>query len=138
MTATVVHPYVVRDPEVLEGEPVIQGTKTPVRAIVELWRSGILPEEIPVHLPHITLAQVFDALSYYAEHQDEVNHYIEVNCFSQFYNFISLRQPLIKRRCSATRKTHTGRIIIAPVLVGAQSRPFFRCYYGLWFPATIL
>jgi hypothetical protein len=53
--------------------------QTPVRAIVELWRIGILPGEIPMHLPHIALAQVFDALSYYTEHQEEVNRYIEIN-----------------------------------------------------------
>jgi len=63
----------------MDGEPVIHGTKTPVRAIVELWRLGMPPEEIPTHLPHITLAQVFAALSYYAEHQPEINHYIEIN-----------------------------------------------------------
>ena len=70
---------VVSDRALLGGEPVIRGTKTPVRAIVELWRIGMLPEEIPEHLPHIRLAQVFNALSYYAEHQSEINHYIEIN-----------------------------------------------------------
>ena len=70
---------VVSDSALLGGEPVIRDTKTPVRAIVELWRIGIPPEEIPEHLPHITLAQVFNALSYYADHQSEINHYIEIN-----------------------------------------------------------
>ena len=79
MTVTTLHPYVISDSTLLGGEPVIRGTKTPVRAIVELWRIGILPEETPEHLPHLSLAQVFDALSYYAEHQDEINHYIEIN-----------------------------------------------------------
>lgn len=73
------HSYVVTDPALLQGEPVIVGTKTPVRAIVEMWRMGVLPEEIPTHLPHLTLAQVFDALSYYAENQHEINQYIEAN-----------------------------------------------------------
>jgi uncharacterized protein (DUF433 family) len=72
-------PYVISDSKLLGGEPVIRGAKTPVRAIVELWRIGMPPEEIPEHLPHITLAQVFGALSYYAEHQAEINHYIEIN-----------------------------------------------------------
>jgi len=71
--------HIVTDSELLDGEPIIRGTKTPVRAIVELWRLGIAPEEIPIHLPHITLAQVFAALSYYADHQSEINHYIEIN-----------------------------------------------------------
>lgn len=67
--------YIVSDSAVLDGEPVIRGSKTPVRAIVEYWRLGIAPEEIPTHLPHITLAQVFDALRYYAENQAQINHY---------------------------------------------------------------
>ena len=37
------------------------------------------PEEIPGHLPHLTLAQVFDALSYHADHQAEIERYIEQN-----------------------------------------------------------
>jgi len=79
MSTTRSHTYIVTDNSLLDGEPVIRGTKTPVRAIVELWRLGIHPEEIPLHLPHITLAQVFDALSYYAENQREINRYIELN-----------------------------------------------------------
>lgn len=71
--------YVVHNAKLLNGEPIIKGTKTPVRAIVELWRAGILPEEIPVHLPHLSLAQVFGALAYYADNQLEVNQYIEAN-----------------------------------------------------------
>lgn len=57
----------------------IKGTRTPVRAIVELWRLGHAPEEIPQHLPHVTLAQVFDALSYFSDHQEEIVGYIERN-----------------------------------------------------------
>lgn len=73
------HRYIERKAGILSGEPVIVGTRTPVRAIVELWRMGYTPEEIPVHLPHLTLAQIFDALSYYSDNQAEINHYIELN-----------------------------------------------------------
>ncbi len=79
MVTMLTHPYVVSDTHLLEGEPIIRGTKTPVRAIVELWRLGLQPEEIPLHLPHLQLTHVFDALSYYSEHQDEINKYIELN-----------------------------------------------------------
>jgi hypothetical protein len=30
-------------------------------------------------MPHLTLAQVFDALSYYSDHQEEINAHIERN-----------------------------------------------------------
>jgi uncharacterized protein (DUF433 family) len=79
MIRTTKHAYIVTDSRILSGEPIIKGTRTPVRAIVELWRQGIAPETIPTHLPHITLAQVFDALSYYSDHQVEINAHIERN-----------------------------------------------------------
>lgn len=71
--------YIVRADGILQGEPIIKGTRTPVRAIVEMWRSGTPPEAIPEGLPHLTLAQIFDALSYYSDHQAEINGYIERN-----------------------------------------------------------
>jgi uncharacterized protein (DUF433 family) len=79
MSTATEHFYIVTDEQILSGEPIIKGTRTPVRAIVELWRQGVIPEEIPNHLPHLTLAQVFDALSYYSDHQEEINAHIERN-----------------------------------------------------------
>lgn len=73
------HLYVVKDDNILSGEPIIKGTRTPVRAIVETWRMGIPPEEIIIGLPHLTLAQVFNALSYYSDRTKEINSYIEQN-----------------------------------------------------------
>jgi uncharacterized protein (DUF433 family) len=91
MTVATEHLYIVTNERILGGEPIIKGTRTPVRAIVETWRMGITPEEIPTHLPHLTLAQVFDALSYYSDHQDEINHYIERNRIPD-----ELIDPLVK------------------------------------------
>ncbi len=79
MTTSTEHCYVVTDDEILGGEPIVRGTRTPVRAVVELWRMGIAADQIPTSLPHLTLAQVFDALSYYSDHQDRINAYIEQN-----------------------------------------------------------
>ena len=79
MTTTTEHCYIVKDDQILGGEPIIKGTRTPVRAIVEMWRLGIAPEEVPTRLPHLTLAQVFDALSYYSDYRDEINRFIERN-----------------------------------------------------------
>jgi len=83
--------YIVRDKRILSGEPIIKGTRTPVRAIVETWRMGVAPEEIPKGLPHLTLAQVFGALTYYSDHQDEINNYIESNRIPD-----ELIDPLVK------------------------------------------
>ena len=87
------HYYIVTDDRILSGEPIIKGTRTPVRAIVELWRQGIQPEIIPQRLPHLTLAQVFDALSYYSDHQKEINRCIERNRIPD-----NLIDPLVRDR----------------------------------------
>ena len=79
MSAKTLSRYVTQNSEILNGEPIIIGTRTSVRAIVSLWQLGIMPEEILNHLPHLTLAQVFDALSFYLDHQTEINEYIERN-----------------------------------------------------------
>lgn len=73
------HCHIVRNDEILSGEPIIKDTRTPVRAIVEMWRIGVSPEEIPQRFPHLGLSQIFDALSYYLDHQSEINEYIERN-----------------------------------------------------------
>jgi uncharacterized protein (DUF433 family) len=86
------HRYIVTDPDILSGEPIIEGTRTPVRAIVEWWRQGLPAEEIPTHLPHLTPAQVFDALSYYSDHQEEINAAIERNTIPD-----DLIDPIIHR-----------------------------------------
>ncbi|MBE9060121.1 DUF433 domain-containing protein [cf. Phormidesmis sp. LEGE 11477] len=73
------HCHIVRNEEILDGEPIIKGTRTLVRAIVEMWRINVSPAEIPQRLPHLSLSQVFDALSYYLDHQAEINAHIERN-----------------------------------------------------------
>jgi uncharacterized protein (DUF433 family) len=83
--------YIVKDDEILSGEPIIKGTRTPVRAIVETWRLGVSPEEIPKGMPHLTVAQVFGALTYYSDHQAEINQYIERNRIPD-----ELIDPLVK------------------------------------------
>lgn len=71
--------YISSRPGVVGGEPCIDGTRVTVRAIVEMRRRGVLPEEIPGHIPHITLAQVYSALAYFADHQAEILAHIEAN-----------------------------------------------------------
>lgn len=79
MSVTALSRYVTQNSEILNGEPIIAGTRTSVRAIVGLWQMGIMPEEILNHLPHLTLAQVFDALSFYLDHQAEIDKHIKNN-----------------------------------------------------------
>ena len=73
------HPHIVKNDRILSGEATIKGTRTPVRSIVNTWRVGVTPEKIPHRLPHLTLAAVFDALSYYCDHKEEIQAHIERN-----------------------------------------------------------
>lgn len=130
MTTAAVSRYVTRNPDILGGEPIIVGTRTSVRAIVGLWRLGTPPEEIPTQFPQLTLAQVFDALSFYLDNQAEINNFIERNRIPDDLVHPAVRNVLaVDDRCLLThnrvdyerlhldymqmKKTHSG-IIVTP------------------------
>src|SRR4030065_1776938 len=73
------HLYIERKKGVCGGEPVIVGTRISVSLIVELEHLGHSVDEIVAMYPHITHAQVYDALSYYYDHKEEVDQYIKEN-----------------------------------------------------------
>lgn len=73
MTTATGHSSIVCTEEILDGVPIVTGSRTPVNAIAELWKFGIAPEEITGRLPHLTLAQVFDALSCSQEHREAID-----------------------------------------------------------------
>lgn len=79
MDTSVQYRYIESKTGVVGGEPIIKGTRTPVRSIVLKRRLGYEPEEIVQALPHLTLAQVFEALSYYSDNQREIDEYIDRN-----------------------------------------------------------
>ena len=65
------------------NEPIIQGTRISVRDIVENWKMGMSPEEIPTIYPHISLAQVFESLAYYQDNKEQIEMFIEKNNVSE-------------------------------------------------------
>ena len=79
MNTALQYRYIESKPGVVGGEPVIKGTRVSVRTIVLAWRRGVAPEEMPEHYPTVRLAEVFEALSYYSDNQEEINRYIELN-----------------------------------------------------------
>jgi uncharacterized protein (DUF433 family) len=70
--AEALHSYVTSDPDVCGGRPVIRDTRIPVQTVVGYYKLGMTVDEILAGLPHLTAAQVFDALSYYHDHQAEI------------------------------------------------------------------
>jgi uncharacterized protein (DUF433 family) len=53
------------------AQAMLKGTRIPVSIIIGYLRVGETPESLVKQiLPHLTLAQLYDALSYYHDHQD--------------------------------------------------------------------
>jgi uncharacterized protein (DUF433 family) len=69
------HPYIVRDPTIYGGEPIVENTHTGVRHIILLFQAGKDPEEI-ANIQHLSLAQVYDSISYFYDNEAEIMHYI--------------------------------------------------------------
>lgn len=69
--------YIVRDVRICGGRPVIEGTRTPVQTIVGYYKLGHGVEEILEGLPQLTAAQVYEALSYYHDHVQEIESAVE-------------------------------------------------------------
>ncbi len=71
------HPRIVCRPDISGGEPIIRRTRISVRHIVERVQAGQSVDDILAALPHLTATQVYDALSYYYDHQPEIDRLIE-------------------------------------------------------------
>ena len=57
----------------------IKRTRISVRLIAELEKAGHSVDEIVAMYPHIKHAHVYDALSYYYDHKEEIDKLIEEN-----------------------------------------------------------
>src|SRR5437870_11426584 len=74
------HPYIEKRRGYRGGRAIIAGTNFPVSSVVTyILRHGISGEELVRMFPHLTLAQVYDSLSYYYDHQSEIDAEIERN-----------------------------------------------------------
>ena len=73
MSTKVIHPYIAFRKDIGNGSPIIAGTRTRVSNIIAYYKLGFSPEELVREFPHLTLSQIHDALSYYYEHQREVD-----------------------------------------------------------------
>lgn len=74
--ADIVHPYVERRPDVQGGRPVIKGSRFPISSIVQNHRRGLSVEEILREFPWLRPAEVYDALSYWHDHQQQMDQEI--------------------------------------------------------------
>jgi len=62
-----INEYIVADPKVLGGKPVIKGTRISVVFILQLLASGMSVEDILKGYPHLTREAILAAIDYAAD-----------------------------------------------------------------------
>ncbi len=67
-------PHIAVDPAVCGGAPRVAGTRITVAHIAEaVEHLGMMPDDVVALYPSLNLAKVHAALSYYHEHQREID-----------------------------------------------------------------
>ncbi|MBI4278424.1 MAG: DUF433 domain-containing protein [Armatimonadetes bacterium] len=62
---------VVRDPAVLGGKPILEGTRISVAFVLRVIAGGMTVDEIVAQYPHLTKEDVQNALEYAAKRFDQ-------------------------------------------------------------------
>ncbi len=73
------HPHIVCVENVCGGRPIIRDSRVSVRHIAQLYKAGYRVEEILQAHPHLEVAAVYDAISFYLDHQVEIEQEIAEN-----------------------------------------------------------
>lgn len=68
-----IYPYLTKKTEILNGTVIIKGTRIPVRTIAAFYQMGQSVDEILLNYPSLEPAQVFSALAYYFDNQEEID-----------------------------------------------------------------
>lgn len=88
------HPYVTKRHTAYGEQAIIKGTRVAVSAIVDYTKMGYSPEQIAAEiLPHITIAQIYDALSYYYDNKFEIERELAEDADVELWER-RLREPL--------------------------------------------
>ena len=73
------HPYIEQKIDTGGGRPMLRGTRLGVSLIAWHYKQGRTVDETLQNYPHLTPAQVHDALSYYFDHQTEIEEEIRLD-----------------------------------------------------------
>ncbi len=95
----IIREHIVRTPETCWGKPRIAGSRIKVEQVV-IWhkRMGMSPEEIVANWPHLKLADIYAALTYYHDYTDEIERDIAEG--ENRFDELKARQPSILERMS--------------------------------------
>lgn len=73
------HPHIVRVAGICGGRPTIKHSRIDVSHVAQLYKGGDTVDEILQAHPHLQAAAVYDAISYYLDHQEEIEQEIAEN-----------------------------------------------------------
>lgn len=69
-------PRIVRDAAIVGGEPIVRGTRVPVRIIVQMYQHYHDVERLCRAFPRLDAEAIQEALAYYEGHRDEIDSLI--------------------------------------------------------------
>ncbi len=72
-TITDIGQLIDRHPGIHRGSPIIAGTGVTVRRIAIWYKQGYSAEQIADEISHLSIGQVYAALTYYHLNKDEIN-----------------------------------------------------------------
>jgi uncharacterized protein (DUF433 family) len=100
------HPYITTDRKIRNGEPIIAGTGIRVLDIaIRYGLMGMSPEEITNAHPHLDLAQVHDALSYYYENKNMIDK-IWKDELEEIEKFESAHSSVLEKKLGKIKNLH--------------------------------
>lgn len=81
--STEIGSFITRTPGTVGGRPRIDGTRVTVRSVAVCYKQGLMPEEIVQQYEHLTIAQIYAALTYYHANRDEIE--ADIKAENEFY-----------------------------------------------------
>jgi uncharacterized protein (DUF433 family) len=73
------HPHIVRTEGIVGGRPRIRNSRLAVWLLAAMWKDGESVEDLAQTYRHVPKAAIYDAVSYYLDHQTEIDQEIEEN-----------------------------------------------------------
>lgn len=92
----VIREHIVATPDTCGGKPRIAGSRIQVKHVALMHdRQGMTPSEIVSAYPHLTLADIHAALTYYHDHREQIN--AEIKADRQWYEEMKTNSPSLLR-----------------------------------------
>ena len=99
-TKKTAYPNIITSPRIAGGAPIIKGTRIAVRAFAGYYQLGMSVDEILQSLPHMTKSQVHAALTFYFDHQGEIDRDLRRNSDANYWRKQVKQSPYVAARAA--------------------------------------